>query len=88
MKKNISYFETLQVRLKVLFVCPPLAPLKLLLHPLSMVEGTVKKETINGGKQSRAGRKTRKKKQFFFCCHCGFMTMKLCPCNNLELRKV
>ena len=65
MKKNISYFETLQVRLKVFFVCPPLAPLKLLLHPLSMVEGTVKKETINGGKQSRAGRKTRKKKQVF-----------------------
>ena len=65
MKKNISYFETLQVRMKVLFVCPPLATLKLLLHPLSMVEGTVKKETINGGKQSRAGRKTRKKKQVF-----------------------
>ena len=65
MKKNISYFETLQVRMKVLFVCPPLATLKLLLHPLSMVEGTVKKETNNGGKQSRAGRKTRKKKQVF-----------------------
>ena len=34
------------------------------------------------------GKQEKRNKFFCFCCHCGFMTMKLCPCNNLELRKV
>ena len=75
-EKNISYFETLQVCLKVLFVCPPLAPLKPGL--LQLME---ENRAMQDGKQEE-------KKLFCFCCHCGLMTLKLCPCNHLVLETV
>ena len=54
-EKNISFFETLQVCLKILFVCPPLAG-----------SSEARVIAINGGKQSHAGRKTRRKETFLF----------------------